>query len=893
VNQEARDSSFTVDLLSGVPEAFVQTALLAGGVGLWEWPLDTERMALSPYLETLLGYPSGGFEGTKAEFLARLTPIDRPRFELALANAADAGSEMDVEFRTSNVHGEPRCFVAKARVMRDSSGAAVRLIGTMQEIAVAVITERRLRRQQGALLALATHGGDADPGVDDALARITETAGVTIDVERTSVWLFSPDRQRLVCRSLYRRSFGRHMAGGEIDVGVFPQYIAALAKTRAIDASDAQSDPRTRELTDDYLRPLGITSMLEATVRTDTGALAGVVCHEHVGPMRQWLLDEKTFAGSVADMVARALADDRQRRLRAALEHSEKRYRTYVSISTEAILSAEFDPPVATDLPLDEQADQITARAVVVECNAALARMLGVASVDMLRGLPIATLLPPGVGRGIALEWVRAGYRLNEQEFRIAAHDGSERWVLGSNVGVVNDAALTGLWSTWRDITARKLALGDAEYHARHDPLTGLPNRKWLGEQLAMRIREAEASGERLALLLMDLDRFKEINDALGHHAGDQLLKLIGPRLAPLLDAKRGEVARLGGDEFAIIMQGVVGEDALLAAASDLVVALHAPFDVGMLHLGIDASVGAVIYPSHGDDVSTLLRRADIAMYEAKRRRLRAQLYTPELDRDSPRRLELATALAEAIRDGAIAVHYQPIIDLGGGRLHSVEALARWQHATHGTIAPDEFIPIAELGDQIRDLTLGVLGESVRQWTAWSRAGFTTTIAVNLSTRVLIDKRFAADVRRILEIHGMPGEKLHFEITESAMLADPARAIEAITELNALGIRFSVDDFGIGFSSLSTLKQLPLDSLKIDRSFIRHMTTSERDASIVRSTIHLAHDLGLDVIAEGVESTEALAAITQMGCDRAQGYAIAVPSPGATVLDWARSNGSA
>jgi len=548
---------------------------------------------------------------------------------------------------------------------------------------------------------------------------------------------------------------------------------------------------------------------------------------------------------------------------------------------------------VPTSLSLDEQADHITARAVVVDCNAALARMLGVGSAEMLRGRPIATLMPPGAARGIALEWVRANYRLSEQEFRIAAHDGGERWVLGSNVGVVRDGALTGLWSTWRDITARKLALGDAEFHARHDPLTGLPNRKWLGEQLALRIREAEAAGERLALLLMDLDRFKEINDALGHHAGDQLLKLIGPRLAPLLDAKRGEIARLGGDEFAIIMQGIVSEDALLVAASDLVVALHEPFDVGMLHLGIDASVGAVIFPAHGNDVSTLLRRADVAMYDAKRRHLRAQLYVPELDRHSPRRLELATALAEAIRDGGISVHYQPIIDLRNGHLDGVEALARWQHGVHGTIAPDEFIPIAELGDQIRDLTLGVLGESARQWTAWWHTGFTTTIAVNLSTRVLIDKRFAADVRRILDIHGMPGEKLHFEITESAMLVDAARAIEAITELNALGIRFSVDDFGIGFSSLSTLKQLPLDSLKIDRSFIRHMTTSERDASIVRSTIHLAHDLGLDVIAEGVESAEALAAITQLGCDRAQGYAIAVPASGDTVAEWARSTGRA
>ena len=891
MTKEGTDASFTPELLGGVPEAFVQTALLAGGVGLWEWPIGNDRMQLSSYLETLLGYPSGGFDSTKTTFLARLNPLDRPRFELALAGAIDRGAECDAEFRVFDVHGGVRYFVAKGRVMRDSSGAAVRIVGTMQEIPATVVAERRMRQQQGALLALVSNERADKVSLDDRLARITQVAGTTLDVERTSVWLFTDDRSKLVCRSLFRRSLGRQMAGADLDASMFPAYIRALEQNRALDASDAQNDPRTRELTQGYLVPLGITSMLEATVRMDTGELVGVVCHEHVGPIRQWVLDEKSFAASIADMVTSALTDDRRQRLTAAVAHSEERHRTYVSISTEAILGAEFDPPVQTDLPLEQQADEVTARAVIVECNQALARMLGVSSADWLRGRAIAELLPEGVARRIAVEWVRANYCLSEQEFQITTTDGRLRWVLGSNVGIIKNGAVTGLWSTWRDITGRKGALAKLEYQARHDPLTGLPNRVWLAEQLSARIAESEANGERLALLMMDLDHFKEINDGLGHHAGDQLLKLIGPRLKPLLDASLGEIARLGGDEFAVIIRRAGDEDAIHSTAAELVAALREPFLVGTLHLSIDASIGAGIFPVHGNDASTLLRCADVAMYEAKRKGLRAQIYSPALDHYSPRRLTLATALGEAIRIGQIKVHYQPIVSLRQRRVDGVEALARWQHPEYGMIHPDEFIPIAEMGDQIRDLTLYVVNESARQWAAWRNAGFCTTVSINLSARVLMDKSIATDVRRILQAHGVPGGNVQLEITESAMLTDPARAIETIADLNTIGICFAMDDFGSGFSALSSLRQLPLASLKIDRSFISQMPTSERDSSLVRSIIHLAHDLGLKVVAEGVEAADTLAMITRMGCDQAQGFVIAPPAEGSVILDWVRSNG--
>jgi diguanylate cyclase (GGDEF)-like protein len=890
MTKEGTGGIFSPELLGGAPEAFVHTALLAAGIGLWEWPVADDGMTLSAYLEALLGYPPGGFDGTKRTFLDRLRPIDRPRFERAIASAIESGDECDPEFQLFDMHGGLRCFMAKGRVMRDADRTAIRIVGTMQEIPASLLTERRMRRQQAALLSLVTEHG-VDRPLSETFARITEVAGKTLDVERTSIWLFNDDRSKLVCRSLYRRSLGRQMAAAALDAQAFPAYVAALEQERAIDASDAQHDPRTRQLADGYLIPLGITSMLEATVRMDTGELVGVVCHEHVGPVREWLLDEKSFAGSIADIVTRALTQERQRTSISALARSEERYRTYVSISTEAILEAEFDPPIATALPLEQQVDEITQRAVIVSGNAALARMFSAESAAALRGRAVAALMDERATRRIATELVRSAYRLSEHEFEIPTLDGGSRWVLGSSVGVVKDGQLTALWSTWRDISRRKAALATLEHQARHDPLTGLPNRTWLAERLGVRIDEARAKGERVALLLMDLDHFKEINDGLGHYAGDQLLKLIGPRLAPLLERTQGEIARLGGDEFAVIMRGTADDGELLANAAELVVTLREPFQVGMMQLGIDASVGVAVFPADGGDGSTLLRCADIAMYEAKRKGVRVELYSPSLDRYTPRRLTLANALGADIRIGRIEVLYQPIIGLRERRLEALEALARWEHPEHGVVAPEEFIALAEMGDQIRQLTLHVFEESARQWNAWQAAGLSVTISINLSTRVLMDESFARDAAAILRRHEMPGRCVHFEITENVMLTDPGRALETMRDLNELGICFSVDDFGIGFSSLSSLKQLPLVSLKVDRSFISQMTTSDRDASIVRSTINLAHDLGLHVIAEGVEDAGALAMITQMGCDQVQGNLIAPPTAGASVVQWARTNG--
>ncbi len=878
------------DVLDGTPEAFIHTALVAGGIGLWEWDLASGDMALSPHLETLLGYPADGFDGTSQTFLHRLLPADRVRVEGTLGAVAANGNETDLEFRIVDVSGVARWFNAKGRVLRDAAGQAVRLVGTMQEVPATVVTERRMRRQQAGLLQLLADDRITGLPVDEAFRRITEVAGRTLEIERTSVWLFDETHTSIRCHNLYRRSLRQHMAGTSLEAAAYPAYFRALETGRAVAASDALRDPRTVELAADYLAPLGIGAMLEAPIRHD-GRLVGVVCHEYVGPARQWLLDEKSFAASIADVVAMALDASERARLTDRLSVSEERYRTFVSLSTEGILRVEVSPPIALDAPVEEQVAHIGRHGIVAEANASLAKLFGASSPQQLVGRSLESLVRRDTAERILTEWIRAGYRFSEYEIDLIGVDGAELWLLGSMIAVTTDGQLVALWSIWRNITGRKEAVQALEYQARHDPLTGLPNRKWLAERLGATLEAARATGEGLALMMMDLDHFKEINDSLGHFAGDQLLKLIGPRLQPLLEARGGELARLGGDEFAVILRGCRDPNAAAAIANEVMASLRAPFEVGLLKLGIDASVGVAIAPTHGLDASTLMRCADIAMYEAKRKGLRASVYDAALDRYSPRRFALANALGEAVRNGEVFVEYQPIARLVDRTVAGVEALARWRHPQYGEIAPDEFIPLAEMGDHIRSLTLKVLDDAAGQWRAWHGSGLDLRIAVNLSTRVLIDQGFVDETRRILERNDVPGEAIGFEITESAMVTDPQRALETIERLHALGIGFSVDDFGIGFSSLSYLKQLPLEALKIDRSFVDGMMTNVRDTSIVRSTINLAHDLGLKVVAEGIETAAALAMIARLGCDEAQGHLIARPQLGPAIAAWVERGG--
>jgi diguanylate cyclase (GGDEF)-like protein len=425
------------------------------------------------------------------------------------------------------------------------------------------------------------------------------------------------------------------------------------------------------------------------------------------------------------------------------------------------------------------------------------------------------------------------------------------------------------------------------EHLANHDALTGLPNRNFLLEQLKQRLRENPGNPGNMALLLIDLNGFKEINDTLGHQSGDTLLQQIGPRLQRLL-RPTDTLSRLGGDEFGLMLTPLRGAEDAEVWAKRVIDEIHRPFELDGITVQIDASVGIALHPLHGADGSTLMRCADVAMYVAKKSHHGYAVYQPELDMHSPRQLSLMSQIEEAMRHEQLALYYQPKIRLQDGNVIGVEALIRWHHPAEGLIPPGEFIPQVERSTLIRPFTLWVVEHALLQCRQWQDMGLPTKVAVNISARNLLDSELPDDVAKLLVKHRVTPDYLELEITESAIVADPERALDILTQLHDRGVHISIDDFGTGYSSLAHLKKLPVSSLKIDASFVSDMTDDENNAIIVRSTVDLSHNLGLNVIAEGVEDQETLDILQVLDCDYAQGFFICRPIPAADVTEWLR-----
>ncbi|RJQ47001.1 MAG: EAL domain-containing protein [Gammaproteobacteria bacterium] len=420
------------------------------------------------------------------------------------------------------------------------------------------------------------------------------------------------------------------------------------------------------------------------------------------------------------------------------------------------------------------------------------------------------------------------------------------------------------------------------KHQALHDALTRLPNRALLEDRLQQSLLAGTRDPKPLALLIMDLDRFKEVNDTLGHHAGDQLLQQIALRLQNAL-RKSDTIARLGGDEFAVLLPGADAEGAVRTART-MLTNLEAAFPVEGRMLDARASIGIALSPAHGTDAVTLLRHADIAMYTAKHARHGYALYDSGQDQNSLLQLTLTSALDRAIAHRELTLYYQPRVDFKTGRVTGAEALVRWQHPERGLIAPDEFIPLAERTGLIRPLTQRVLSEALRQCAAWRHAGIEMTLSVNLSARDFQENRLCEMIASQLSAWDVPPHCLEFDIPEDALT--PAYVHIALLRLDAMGVRLSIDCFGSGHSSLPSLKRLPLDTFKIDRSLIKSMTKDNDTAVIVRSAINLAHDLGLGVVAEGVEDQQTWDRLDEFGCDAAQGFFLSPPLPPDDLLRW-------
>ncbi|MBA2287709.1 MAG: EAL domain-containing protein [Ktedonobacteraceae bacterium] len=449
--------------------------------------------------------------------------------------------------------------------------------------------------------------------------------------------------------------------------------------------------------------------------------------------------------------------------------------------------------------------------------------------------------------------------------------------------------ALRELHALYTNNTALTSANIQLEVQATHDALTGLPNRSLLWSRLDQAMHLAYTDDIPAALLLLDLDRFKEVNDTLGHQVGDMLLQQIGPRLQHCL-RPTDLVARLGGDEFAIVLPATEVAEAVQMAYIVLD-ALDAPFLIEEHALDIGGSIGVALTPQHGCDATTLLRCADVAMYAAKRSQSGHVLYTSGIDHYTPQKLALVGALRQAIASNELVLHYQPKIALAQGRMVGVEALVRWHHPVHGLIPPDEFIPLAERTGLIAPLTRWVLEHAIRQCRDWEQAGLSLQVAVNLSTRTLYDPQLLSLVTDLLQAAGVAPGQLMLEITEGTLMDDPERVRAVLTRLRDIGVQIAIDDFGTGYSSLGYLKGLPIDEIKIDKTFVLGLglDAEAADVAIVQAVVAMARPLGCVVVAEGVESEETGQVLQELGCDLAQGYYFSRPLPATALEKWART----
>ncbi len=451
------------------------------------------------------------------------------------------------------------------------------------------------------------------------------------------------------------------------------------------------------------------------------------------------------------------------------------------------------------------------------------------------------------------------------------------QWVEGKHVGRV--------WS-FRDTTERHEQAALLGHRALHDGLTNLPNRVLLLDRLQQAILLGRREMKSFAVLLMDLDRFKEVNDTLGHRIGDILLRQVSSRITTIL-RKSDTLARLGGDEFAILLMGQVTAEDAIQFAEKVHQVLEPSFLIEDVSLDIDVSIGISLFPDHGDQVHSLLKMADIAMYMAKSAETGIMVYNASKDRYSLKGLVLKNDLRQAIQNEQLFLLYQPKVNLKTNQVMGVEALVRWKHPQFGTIPPDEFIALAEQTGLIKPLTIWVLKQALNQELLWRKAGLDLRVAVNLSVRSLRDSKLSDQILEVLQSLGTAADRLELEITESIIMDDPTRAMEIVTRLSSEGIKFALDDFGTGYSSLSYLKKLPISAVKIDKSFILDMMAEGDDEIIVVSIIELAHNLGMKVIAEGLEDQETMDRLSALSCDEVQGYFLSRPIPGAEILQWA------
>ena len=566
--------------------------------------------------------------------------------------------------------------------------------------------------------------------------------------------------------------------------------------------------------------------------------------------------------GEITGVIGVATDTTEQSRAQREAEASEMRYRTLFEGNLAGVFRSSVDGRL-------------------LDCNDSFARIFGYASRDEALSQTAWDFYLTPEDRNASMLRLQENGSLTNYEARLRRRDGSPVWIL-ENCTLVSgpEGERTLLEGTIIDITERKRAEDQVKELAFHDALTGLPNRTLFNDRLAVAVAQAFRQPSRLAVLYLDLDRFKVINDSLGHSTGDELLRGVAERLRA--SVREGDtVARLGGDEFTVLVAGLATDEDTLKIAHKILEAIRLPFRIDDRDLYVTTSIGIALYPADGLDAETLVRNADTAMYRAKDQgRDHCQLYTPAMNSRALERLSLESRLRQALQNDELIVHYQPVVDLTTGTVRGAEALLRWRHPDLGLMQPSDFIPLAEASGLILGIGDWVLRQACARMKQWRVGGFgNLTVAVNISTRQFQQADLVARVTRALADTGLDPSALDLEITETNAMQNAEASVIALGGLKALGVRIALDDFGTGYSSLSYLKRFPIDSIKLDQSFVRDVTTDADNAAIAATIIAMAHTMELAVVAEGVETEEQLEFLRRHGCDRMQGHLLSPALP--------------
>jgi len=717
--------------------------------------------------------------------------------------------------------------------------------------------ETRLSLQNRLLSGLAAgQRGGAAPDLAAIARRVAETGAEGLAATCCSIWLFDEPRTALRCLDHFDARTSEHAVGAEFSVAAFPRYFASLDDERTLAATDVGADPRTAELRERLVQA-EVVALLDAPIVVG-GRTVGVVCHGATEP-RRWTAEDQSFAGAMAGHMAlvlegveRAKAEERLRLVASALENT-----------LESVM--------------------ITARTrEIVFVNAAYTTMTGYSREETLGRTP---------------EFLRSGmhpqsfYDRMWEEMRRGGRWKGEIWSRRKNGDVYPalfsisavqgaDGQPSHYVSVFNDISHHKDYEQRLEFLAHHDALTLLPNRVLFQERCATSLSRARRLGHSVAILFVDLDRFKTVNDSLGHAVGDQLLKGVAERFGAQLRAS-DTVARLGGDEFAILLDDLPNSHGAAVAAQKLLDALAKPFSIGAHELFSTASIGISCFPQDGGSIEDLLRNADAAMYRAKEHgRNVYQYFSSDMNAQAFEALMMANSLRQALEREQLRLVYQPVVDLATGAIASVEALLRWTHPEHGEIGPDRFIPVAEGTGMIAPIGGFVTDAALAQLRRWHDAGLRDLkISVNVSARQLARPEFVGEVAEALARHGVTPEHLVLELTETAVMQSPERMHKMLVQLAALGVRIAIDDFGTGYSSLAYLKSFPIHQLKIDKSFVAGVPGDADDTAIVRAVVAMGRALGLQMVAEGVETEAQRDFLAAEGCQHGQGWHFGRPMP--------------